>query len=82
MLTTLRDAQDNRLACCEWWLVNERGTWTPWGEYIWVSQLEIAPGKGTKTLYQTLIQKIAQTAPKAKGAYWEPRDSTRSQLHG
>lgn len=82
MLTTLRDNEGNIQAACEWWCVDENGTWTPKGPYVWVNQLEHSPGVDGEYLIKEIVAQVAWLAPWAKGAYWERRDKKDGRIHG
>jgi len=77
MLTTLRNAQGQIQASCEWWPVAPGMTepdWTYPAPWIRVEQVELSEGvHGMHTLRQ-LIQEIAQTMPEAIGCYFVRRE--------
>jgi len=74
MLTVFRDGHGNIDSACEWWCVDEQGTWNPNGVYIWVNQLEVGKGIDGRHIITEVIRTIAKTCPWAKGAYWERRE--------
>ena len=43
MLSVCRDAHGTLQAGLEWGLVDDFGTWAPYGRYVWVNQLEVNP---------------------------------------
>lgn len=71
MLTVIRDAEGHLEAACEWHLVNEQGMRVGDGRYVYVDDLHISAGQPRLSVIRSLIQRIAEEAPEAVGAYWE-----------
>lgn len=79
MLTVIRDEREQIQAVCDWWPVDAIGQWNPSGEYIWVEQLELAPGINGKQMIPRIIKDIATRTPWARFGYWERRDKVNCQ---
>ena len=81
MLTTIRNAHDQILACCSWLIVDEQGSPDLHGAYVWVDQLECNPGLNTKQCIRRIILKITELVPNANWGYWERRDKPVRKLY-
>jgi len=76
MLTTLRDAQGQIQASCEWVPCDERGSPSNDYSHVFVNQVEVSEGVDLKAIFRGLVMLLVAQAPKATGAYWERLDST------
>ena len=89
MLWVLRGEGGNIQAVCEWWLVDERGQWTPEGRYVFLHQLEITPGVNLHMVRKSFVEQISLAVPGALGVFWHrehdafprPHCFRRGQLH-
>lgn len=82
MLLVHRDAQGRIDAALDWWVVDASGAWNPFGESVWVNQLELTAGvRLTGTLRRQMVARIARLAPNCLQAYWERRDKPGMRLH-
>ena len=81
MLTTIRDAQGQLLAVCEWWLVDATGHWTPEGQYVFLHQLEISPGVNLHTVRKSLVEQISLQEPRALGVFWKREHDIYPRIH-
>ena len=73
MLSTLRADTGQLLGCCEWHLVNQDGQQDINGSWVWLQQLELAPGMQMAEFARWLIQDVAKRCPTAHWAYWQRR---------
>lgn len=79
-MLTLRDAQGQLEACCEFWRVNPDGTRNEHGVYVWVHQIEVSEGVNLARVFYEIIRRIARSCPDAQGAYWQ-RAKTDEKPH-
>ena len=81
MLTVLRDREGRLEAACEWTPVDQHGTPSNTGRWVWVNQVELSQGVQSRMVWRDLIAIIALLAPSCIGAYWHRRDKTGRSLH-
>ena len=81
MLTVIRDEQGHLQAACEWTPVDQAGTPSNTGTWVWVNQVELSQGLSSRMVWRDLIAVIALMAPACVGAYWHRRDKTNRWVH-
>ena len=67
MLWVCRDVQGQLQAACEGWLVDRAGMWQPTGNYVFLHQLEVAPGSHLHHIRRELVRQISLDQPQALG---------------
>ena len=74
MLEILRDEQKNIKAVCEWSLVDEAGHFSQKGEFVWISEVEIAPQYRNNGILKEFVKIVIQRCPEAKfGYFWRQK---------
>ena len=71
-METIRDKDKNILACCEYYVVDDKGRFDESGQYIWVEQLEFSSmvnGNGIEHV-QEFVRRIIKNVPWAIAGYF------------
>ena len=71
MLEILRTDRNEIKAVCEWSLVDINGNFSQKGEFVWVSEVEIAPQYRGNGILKSFARIIMGKCPQAKfGYFW------------
>lgn len=57
-------------AVCEWWMVDNQGHFDPYGEFVWVEDLEITKSERGNGCIKEFIKRITSIVPQAKYGYF------------
>ena len=88
MLELIKDDQGNIHAVCEYYVVDKDGHMKDDGEYIWISEVEVAPQYRNNGCLRKFVKIICEKYPNAKAGYFHrlkkypnrrPRIYTRKQ---
>lgn len=80
MILVHRNAQDRIEAVIDYYLVDEAGKFDPFGQFVFVRQLDLNPGLGGSKIIRHFIAEIAKFCPTARFGYWERRDKMRKKF--
>jgi hypothetical protein len=70
MIAMIRDEEGNITAVCEWFLLDNDGLVSPYGETIFIGELEVNPGHRNGLCLKKFIKLGMELAPNAKKVCW------------
>lgn len=70
MIEVLHTDTGDIKAVCEWWMVNEKGEFDPYGYVVWVAELEVSKSFRHNGCISEIIKRITDKVPYARQGYF------------
>ena len=80
MILVSRDCDGYLQGAIDFFLVDSHGFPSATGQSVFVSQLELNPGRASLPIIRGFIREIARLCPTATIGYWERREKARAGL--